>query len=101
MVEEKPPIQARAGKQDRPIRYDSNLLPTLRQWVQGVIMFGDLNSGQVAPEWYSDLAALRLQVIVEKDYYTEAMDTMDGQDLAEDGNAMFAISSLTIPFVEE
>ena len=31
-------------------------------------MYGDLNHDLATPEWYSDLAALRLHVIVEKDY---------------------------------
>ena len=61
---EKPPAQARGSNdcgaavaytmpllgQSRPISYDPNLLPALRQWVQGVVMYGDINPDLVTSE---------------------------------------------------
>ena len=58
--------------------YDPMLLPALRQWIQGVIMYANLNPGPVTPEWYEDLAAIRLQVLDEKEYdhYQEAEENI-------------------------
>ena len=60
--------------QGMSISYDPKLEPANRQWVQGVVMYAGLNPGPVTPEWYDDLAAIRLQVLNGKEYdcYQEA-----------------------------
>ena len=92
MVKEKPPTQLRGSNdcgaavaytmtllgQGKPVSYDPKLLPALRQWIQGVIMYANLNPGPVTPEWYADLAAIRLQALDERDYdrYREAEENI-------------------------
>ena len=92
MVKEKPPTQLRGSNdcgaavaytmillgQGKAVSYDPKLLPALRQWIQGVIMYANLNPGPVTPEWYVDLASVRLQILDEKEYdrYQEAEENL-------------------------
>ena len=92
MVKEKTPSQLRGSNdcgaavayamtllgQGKPVSYDPKLLPALRQWIQGVIMYANLNPGPVTPEWYADIAEIRLHILDEKEYdrYQEAEENI-------------------------
>ena len=57
-------------------------------------MYADLNPGPVTPEWYDDLAAIRIHVLNEKEYdcYQEAEENIrlvaiaDGKQGTESGH---------------